>query len=159
MAILPAFDLLLDSYPNLPLAKVKTMIGARVDADYVTNACTLRISRALNYSGVKVPFIKDAKGKQQTLKGSDALWYIFRVSVLEKYLNDTYGRADISVKGKPDEGVSRDPFLNAKGIIGMRVKIWTDATGHFTLWDGRKFVDDHDAYLSVASEVWLWKVP
>jgi hypothetical protein len=30
------------------VAEVKALIGARVDADWIKNACTLRISRALN---------------------------------------------------------------------------------------------------------------
>ena len=156
MAKLPAFDDLLKAYPNLPLAEVKTLIGARVDADWVTNACTLRVSRSLNYAGAKVPFIKDDEG-QQTLKGADGLWYLYRVRKLQAYLTATYGKADVTALGKAGEGVKPDAFLNAKGIIGMRVPIWSDATGHFTLWDGRAFADGHYDYLKDSTEVWLWK--
>lgn len=156
MAKLPEYDKLVKAYPNLPLAEVKALIGARVDADWVDNACTLRVSRALNYSDAKVPFIKDAEGKQQTLKGADGLWYIFRVRILRKYLTDTYGAANIVAAGTTEAGVKTDPFLHARGIIGMKVSGWTNATGHFTLWDGAACVDGTN-YLPQASEAWLWK--
>ena len=34
---------------------VKSLIGGNVDADWITNTCTIRISRALNYSGFATP--------------------------------------------------------------------------------------------------------
>lgn len=156
MAKLPTYDKLIAAYPNLPLAEVKALIGARVDADWIDNACTLRVSRALNYSEAKVPFIKDAEGKQQTLKGADGRWYIFRVRILKGYLGDAYGKADVTAAGKAGQGVKVDPFLHVRGIIGMKVSGWTNATGHFTLWDGSTCVDGTN-YLPDASEAWLWK--
>ena len=156
MAKLPAFDDLLKAYPNIGLEQVKALIGASVDADWVKNACTLRVSRSLNYAGAKLPFIKDDEG-QQVLKGADGRWYLFRVRKLQAYLTSHYGRPDITAVGKAGEGVKVDSFLHARGIIGMRVPIWNDATGHFTLWDGKAFADGHDAYLKDATEVWLWK--
>lgn len=156
MAKLPNYDTLLKSYPNMAAEQVKTLVGGRVDADYITNACTIRVSRSLNYSDAKVPFIKDEDDKQQTLKGADGLWYIFRVRILTQYLTGKYGKPNVTVTAKKGEGAKTDTLIGIKGIIGMEVSGWTDATGHYTLWDGKACVDATD-YFPGAVKVMLWK--
>ncbi|MDB5047240.1 MAG: hypothetical protein JWO30_311 [Fibrobacteres bacterium] len=43
-----------------------------------------------------------------------------------------------------------------KGILFFKVNIWSDAQGHFTLWNGEKCSDN--AYFREAVKVSLWKV-
>ena len=51
-----------------------------------TNACALRISYSLNYSGVIVN-----RGIWKTVSGSDKKWYIYRVRDLVKFLTQSFG--------------------------------------------------------------------
>jgi hypothetical protein len=37
------------------------------------------------------------------------------------------------------------------------VHVWSDATGHFDLWDGQQ--NRHEGYFDKASVVWLWTTP
>ena len=61
------------------------------------------------------------------------------------FLRDNYGPPDVIRTG---DKISKRPFLDKTGIIAWRVNGWTDATGHFTLWDGKKglYVGDHDYF-------------
>jgi hypothetical protein len=62
------------------------------------------------------------------------------------------------------EKITARPFLDKTGIIAWRVNGWTDATGHFTLWDGQKglYVGGH-SYFDMSRKnpdgggVWLTK--
>lgn len=156
MAITLVYADLVAAYPNVPLAEVKTLIGGRVDADWIENACALRVSRALNYGGLPVPFIRDADKKQQTVTGADGKWYIFRVTVLANFLAKQLGAAAITAKARAAGGVDGGAFIGIKGIIGMKVSGWSNATGHFTLWTGSACIDGTN-YLPEASSAWLWK--
>jgi hypothetical protein len=157
MASLPSFDKLKETYPNKSAEEVKTLIGAHVNEDYIKNACTLRVSRSLNYSGAPVPFIKDKEGKQQTLKGADGMWYIFRVKTLKDYLIRKYGNPSINIISKNENGISSELITGFKGIFGIETSAWKDATGHFTLWDGKLCVDGTNYFL-IARKVMLWSV-
>ena len=90
-----------------------------------TNACAIRMSYSLNNSGSLIP-----RGIWKTVSGGDKKQYIYRVSDLLKYLTNTFGKPDKTVKNpKP-----RD-FAGVKGILVFGVQ-WSDATGHATLWNG-----------------------
>ncbi len=155
MTKLAKFKDLLANYPNYDLATVKTLVGGRVDANYITNACAIRVSRALSYSGTKIPFIEDINKIQQTLKGADGLWYIYRVKALDIFMAKTFGAASVLIKSAATVGVKTDKLLGKSGIIGMDIS-WADATGHFTLWNGKDVVDGHSEYFQKASAVRLW---
>ena len=53
--VLPSFASLWQNYPRDALDAVKRMIGGEVDSPDIKNTCTIRLSRALNYSGHPVP--------------------------------------------------------------------------------------------------------
>jgi hypothetical protein len=55
MRKLPTFDHLVKHYPHGDSETVKQIIGGKVDADWIENTCAIRMSRALNYSGVSIP--------------------------------------------------------------------------------------------------------
>ena len=56
-----------------------------VDAAWITNTCTIRMSRSFNYSGAKIP--GNYPGLT-TVKGKDGLRYAFRVAETLTVLDD-----------------------------------------------------------------------
>jgi hypothetical protein len=109
----------------------------------------LRVSRALNYSGVSIPFTA-----KWTVSGSDGKWYFFRVIDLERFLRSRFGPPDIE---KPRPARPLD-FLGKKGIILFDTRgTWSDATGHSDLWDRATCVKD--CYFSQSTDVTLWGMP
>jgi len=96
------------------------------------NSCAIRMSRGLNYSGIKLP---KAPSNGGNIVGKDKLNYWIRVKDLKEYLirmlKDKFPL--IEEVGKPD---AVNKFKDKKGIIVFDVSGWSNATGHFTLWDG-----------------------
>ena len=108
-----------------------------------TNACALRMSYALNYSGMSIP-----RGNWKTVSGADNKWYIYRVKDLLTYINHSLGKPDKVIKNpKPQD------FSGLQGILIFNVS-WSDATGHATLWDGQT-CSDH-CYFPEAQEASIW---
>jgi hypothetical protein len=52
---LPPLASLWANYPALPAEAVKARIGGEVQAEWITNACVLRVSHALNVVGYRIP--------------------------------------------------------------------------------------------------------
>lgn len=72
-----------------------------------TNACALRMSYSLNYSGVVV-----SRGSWKTVSGKDNKWYIYRVRDLLKFLTHSFGKPDKTVKNpRPKD------FSGEQGIL------------------------------------------
>ncbi len=138
--IIPAFSRLWAHYPNGEAATVKRLIGGNVNLPWVTNTCTIRISRAFNYAGAPIP--RTIPGLN-TIRGGDGKRYAYRVREFHRFLVNHVKAPDI--KGDVD---------GHQGVIMFKVSIWTDATGHFDLWDGSKCA--HHGYFDVADEVYLW---
>lgn len=137
MAHLPSLATLWTHYPNGEAASVKALIGGRVNADWITNTCVIRLCYALNYSGFKV---KSDAG-MTTVSGGDGFRYGFRVREFKGYMKNHFGPAE--------------PFAPSKhGIICFDVAVWSDATGHFDLWDGQQC--RHEGYFQLASAVHIW---
>ena len=109
-----------------------------------TNACAIRMSYTLNYSGAPV-----VGGQWSTVSGADKRQYIYRVRDLLTYFRQAFGKADKTIKNlKPTD------FAGLRGILVFSVSGWHDASGHATLWDGRT-CSDH-CYFPVAAEASLW---
>jgi hypothetical protein len=122
------------------------LIGGKVQANNFSNSCAIRVSRSLNYGGQNIPHIPP----NLTVSGDDGKWYLYRVKDLIKYLNDQWGSPDTIVKNKPFEG----EFKGKKGVIVFEVDVWSDASGHATLWDGTTCSDK--CYFPVSTKVMLW---
>ena len=121
-------------------------LGTRDTVNGFTNACAIRMSYALNYSGVKV-----GSGPWAKVSGADKNWYIFRVKDMLKFLNARFGRADkIVIDPKASD------FAGLKGILAFEVSHWLDATGHLTLWNGTN-ASDHE-FFGKASKAYLWSL-
>jgi hypothetical protein len=98
------------------------------------NSCAIRMSRALNYSGVK---LKKAPSSGGNIKGDDGFNYWIRVKDLQKFLIDFLPKPSLDKVG--GLGAVND-FIGKKGIVVFDVSGWGNATGHFTLWDGGHLV-------------------
>jgi Type VI secretion system (T6SS), amidase effector protein 4 len=105
-------------------------IGAAIrDHDYET--CCIRVSRALNYSGLPVKNFASmsskglATGKVRAMTGADSKWYIYSTYDLKVYLTRTYSPPKFFKGDSTAEDVS-----NEAGIVmfGWR---------HVDLWDGQ----------------------
>ncbi len=130
---LPHFDDLLAQYPaGTSSQQVKQAIGGGVDADFITNTCAVRLSRALNYCpGHAIPKLVTLL----TVTGADHKRYGLRVKEMQRFLKRRYSQPTV-VEAATNGVIDKTKFLNKTGIITFDVVGWEDATGHFTLWDG-----------------------
>ena len=154
MAGLPLFDQLLKYYPQASPDAVKKAIGGKVDADWITNTCTIRLSRAFNYAGVAVP--RNFSG-MKVISGADMKYYAYRVREMKQWLKFRFGKSDLD-GAKP---VDRKAFVDKKGVIAFDIH-FTDATGHVDLWDGSTYTHeavDPEDYFVLATNVVLWIAP
>jgi hypothetical protein len=150
---LPSFRRLWNNYPTESSERVKEMIGGRVNATWITNTCTIRLSRAFNYAGD--PIRRGVAGLN-AVSGSDRKWYAFRVREMEAYLLHEYGAPQVQAQSTNEQEL-RGAVRGKRGIIQFKVRGWSDATGHLDLWNGT--IVRYSAYFHMAHEVLLWECP
>lgn len=151
---LPSTLRLWNNYPDeKDPEKVKEMIGGKVDASWITNTCTIRLSRAFNYAGD--PIRRGVAGLH-AVSGADGKWYAFRVREMERYLRHEYGDPQIE-KGSTNAAELKKAIRGKRGIIQFNVRGWSDATGHLDIWNGTtvRYAD----FFSQANKVLLWECP
>lgn len=150
------FDQMWESYPSPggEAEEVKATIGGAVNADWVTNTCVIRVSRAMNYAGHPIPL---GYPNLVTLRGADGKRYAIRVAEFQKYMQQMYGPPQIKHEYDPPGGEPPPEIMGKQGIICFNVTGWNDATGHFDLWNGSEC--RHHGYFERASSVLLWEVP
>jgi hypothetical protein len=148
----PPFADLAKNYPHGSDAQVRKLIGGHVDAAWIDHTCVVRLSRALNYSGVAVP--QNFAG-MKTVTGGDGKFYAFQVRGMRPWLETVFGAPQI----RAVRPVDRKRFLGKKGIVAFRIP-FADAHGHVDLWDGAHYtyeeMDQRD-YFAMADEVVLWE--
>lgn len=90
------------------------------------NACTIRVSRGLNYSDQPIPVFYDDNGNQKTQKGGDNKNYVLNVSAMLAYMKKAYPNVEpIHLKNKTQE-----EYLNAiKGKWGIYIMLPKSGTG------------------------------
>lgn len=113
------------------------------------NTCALRMSYALNHSGVR---LEKAPSSGGTVIGDDGKNYWIRVKDLEAELRKRFKSPDIfykqpdfpcanwTIQQLKDRATATNVNIISKiedknGIVVFKVSGWGDATGHFTLWD------------------------
>jgi len=167
----PAWLNMYNNYPknatatdDLPSSDVCAMIGGQVLTKYnqglANNACCLRVSRALLYSGINIPAIPG-----QTWQGADGKNYFYYVEHLFNWLNKTFGAPDIhktAADGAP-QGTKFPDFLGGIQNRGIYIMKPIDrksfgASGHATLWGGADCIGGKN-YFTKASDVYIWKLP
>ncbi|MEA2760220.1 MAG: hypothetical protein QOH65_2833 [Methylobacteriaceae bacterium] len=161
MAKLPSFAQLATHYLTQSADQVKEEVGGEVNADWITNTCTIRMSRSFNYCGKTAAKIPEIQGLF-TVKGADGKNYALRVEEFNHFLRDKYGTPSVIRSGKD---ISIQPFHGKRGIINWHVSGWADATGHFTLWDqNRGLYEGEEVYFEMPIKhpdgggPWLTKV-
>ncbi|KQM68534.1 hypothetical protein ASE74_23955 [Pedobacter sp. Leaf216] len=101
--------------------------------------------------------------KFETIAGADHKHYCFRVSEFFDYLSHKYKKPDLKVeKAVRDKFIPvtqlrafQDKISGVSGIICFKTQ-FSDATGHFTLWDGKKCLYQ-DYFLDPrTSGIYLW---
>ena len=116
---------------NVPVASVGRTIGGRVGQNVASgvfqNACPIRMSYVLNYSGVPIP-----SAGYHVVSGADRRWYIFRVGEMMTFLEQSFGNPDITAR-TPKEA----DFAGQKGLLVVKGVGWSNAVGHVTLWNGQ----------------------
>ncbi|WP_440967266.1 T6SS effector amidase Tae4 family protein [Massilia sp. GER05] len=158
------------------------MIGGRFKKLYeqpaYTNTCAVRMSYALNRSGLKLAKHPD---EGASVEGGDGYTYWIRVANLKAYLIDRFKGADEELhlpaipssllddnaamsKQFKERVRQAEAWLTSKlsgrnGIVVFDVSGWRDASGHFTLWDGTTttlaYADPHDDPTNNLYYFWL----
>ena len=155
----PSFNNLLANFPTdenggeMPAAEVYKLIGGKVLAEYkrdpigFSNACALRVSRALNGSGVAIPYISG-----ETLKGADERNYFYRARNLYDWLIKSYGSPNFSTK-------DYSSLAGNHGIYIMQATRPADfgAWGHATLYNMTGTVGNSYAESPYMYRLYLWK--
>jgi hypothetical protein len=101
----------------------------------------------MNLAGARIPGNHPGL---MTVKGGNGMRYAFRVAEFKKYMQQKYGEPTFS-----GGAGSESDFAGKQGIILFDDCGWSDATGHFDLWDGSACA--HGAYWEQAKVVKLWE--
>jgi hypothetical protein len=143
---------------NVSVSDVGKKIGGKVEqninAGIFQNACPIRMSYVLNYTGVPIP----ASG-YAVVSGADKKWYLFRVNEMMTFLERTFGSPDQKAKSPYPAH-----FVGLKGLLVVKGNGWTNARGHVTLWSGSRCSDschlsmDPDNGTFVPEVASLWKL-
>lgn len=141
---MPSFRLLWDNYPRGTSEEVKRFIGGGAAGAWVTNTCVIRVSHSFNEAGSPIP--RNYPGLTTTF-GKNNKRYAFRVSEFRPYLEKAYKRPEV-------RGAGRSAVQGKKGVIMFDVRGWSDATGHFDIWDGTSCAGSE--YFAEAHAVYLW---
>ncbi len=142
---LPTLSRMWNKYPLGNASEVKQAIGGNVDAGYITNTCVVRVSYCFNYAGQAIPASHPGL---VTVRGADNKRYALRVREFDQYLRSQFKNPEI-------HGTDPQPFEGKRGVIMFDVTGWSDATGHFDLWDGSRCRGSN--YFSKASDIYLWE--
>jgi len=158
VATLPAFQKLWDNYPGKQTAdEVKALIGGGVNASWITNTCAIRMSHAFNVAGAPIP--GNVAGLVTVRGGGKfaSFRYAIRVAEMRKYLEAKYGKPTFKIAG-PQTGNREEPapakFAGRQGIVVFVDCGWSDASGHFDLWNKDQI--GHEAYWGLAKQLYLW---
>jgi hypothetical protein len=144
------------NFPNENAWAVYKLIGGEVfdlhsaDPTKYANACALRVSRALNYSGSPIPKVNG------TFKGADGKNYFMSSDKLLEWMKkpENFGNADIFMKGKVDES----KLDGRQGIYIMQPTSPREfgALGHATLYDRFGCLDN--CHISDAYTIYFWEL-
>lgn len=156
-----SFNTLEQCYPQGEAEEVKKRIGGNVDAAWITNTCAIRMSHTLNCAGKR---LGPVTGQSITGRAPSKWNYVFRVKQLSPIVKALFGNG-VTLEGRNGRGVDRTPILGKKGIIYFDTTgVWTDATGHFDLWNGKSMVETshkdsetNNRYFSIAKSVTFWE--
>jgi hypothetical protein len=159
MAI-PDFSLLktnyLDYWRYPKPEDVKKFLGGDIKNDTdIGNTCTIRMSHAMNMSGVPIPKVWEGKFSRKSKSGN---YHILRVINFWPWMESQFGKPDMDFVKESGKAFDRKKIQGMEGVIGFEIK-FDDATGHFDLWYQKEFSHenpDGKEYFTRASRVSLW---
>jgi hypothetical protein len=147
---------------DTPADAVAKDIGGQVkelfEKNNYSNACALRLSKALNYAGISIPHIPNV-----TFEGDDKKYYFLAAEKMLHWMESRFGKPDIIIKGS-SEG---EKLKGNKGLYFMLplTPNGFGASGHATIYDGSTCPggDIHCYYNNPAISggvyrVYLWKM-
>jgi len=152
-----------DAYKQAPIPSWKQNTGV---VDFATETKKM-IDRANTH---RIPEKHNFIEKFTTTYGLDKKRYCYRVNEFFNYLNHKYKKPDLKVERVhlqqmiSQENINKfiKSITDQTGIICFKTKFGNDApgtaaSGHFTLWDGRRCLY-HDYFLDPrTSAIYLWK--
>lgn len=92
---LPTWAAFSSAYPNQTSQQLYGVVGgavaqAQIDYPILTqNGCALKVSRALNYSGITIPNIPSTTGNPGTVQGADGKYYFLNAKALIIWMQKT----------------------------------------------------------------------
>lgn len=113
--------------------KIGGKVQDNISSGIFQNACPIRMSYVLNYTGISIPL----RDKYKVVSGGDKKYYIYRVNDMVDFLKSRFGKPDIIVQNPQP-----DSFYGKQGIIVFEGVGWSNAVGHVTLWNGNVCSDD-----------------
>lgn len=162
------FDKLWKNYPvKSTYQEAYALVGGQALAlhlenpDAYTNACALRFSRALNYSGYTISSSDGSRGG--VVKGGDGLKYLIRVKDAIKFVKKSFGEpTEVYRANEIDMAEVSNSISGKTGIIIFDVAGWGDASGHVTLWNGEDCGDScyftHHGSSVRTMEILFWEI-
>ncbi|MFF5382054.1 T6SS effector amidase Tae4 family protein [Pedobacter suwonensis] len=172
--VAPSYSTMYANYPknstggDMPAPDVYTLVGGNILSLYQSNpvayanACALRVSRALNYSGIAIPYIPG-----ETTSGADGKYYFVSSAHLYNYVKQIFSTTDkvelTAADGGPQGTLFRGKLKNIKGLYIMQPNYPSKfgAMGHATLWTGSMAIGGHDYFNANGgtAKVTVWKLP
>lgn len=152
MAQRPNFNLAWAAFSrvNGSVAHVGQVIGGKVrlniDGGIFTNACAIRMSYVLNQTGFPITANAGAVSS-----GDGGARYLYRVKDLVPHLEKLFGKPEHT-----HEKPTAANFAGKRGILVFDVPIWSDASGHATLWNGTMCSDS--CYFAESTRASLWEL-
>lgn len=121
---LPSFSNFKLHFPNMPSREVYDLVGGHMKKAHYEgnknyqNACAIRGSRGLNYSGISIEVYKPDGINQKTEKGDDGKNYILDAVSFNKWANKSFTTLPVVLKGAEANDPSKvAEFLKGKNGI------------------------------------------
>lgn len=147
---------LIDNYPTQSkeqlYSELKGEWPSLINNDNYNNTCAIRLSIALLKSGINIPdqYREAISGENDNL--------IIKVKTMSRFLTDTLDAPFWGMSKQPGQTLNLATTVPGLGILAYHVK-WTNATGHFDLWDGQRFIGSgNPEHVKDGYELVLWKL-
>jgi Type VI secretion system (T6SS), amidase effector protein 4 len=131
------FDTIAGHYPTSSQADLFNSLGGTwpslIGNPNYRNTCAIRLSVAFYNSGIPIP----NNFKEAISGGGDAI--ILKVKTMSDFVKSQFGDIYWGMSKKPGEAISPSVVPSKKGIIVYHVA-WSDASGHFDLWNRTTFI-------------------
>lgn len=153
---LPTWNNFNNSFPRVTGSELVELVGGAIKTAYnqypelSRGYCALKVSRALNYSGIVIPNIISTSGNPGTIQGGDGKYYFLNAKALNKWLKITFGTNPASLsshfnnnhyhfnseQGGPNGVNFENLITNIVGLKGIYSMVSTNsnwASGHADL--------------------------